>query len=202
MEYDEELFNALYNAKLPDGRVIHYCRELLYMGSPPRFRQQMRVLAPIVGPLTKSPMPGPKILIVGCGFSPLLDLDPDIIGTDPSPYIQEHKETEVGSPEKVYPYTVPYDIPESWHGRFDFVITDDVLPGLESTPSPSQPQTEAHEFLEECSAMGERVIHFVTSDIDEPDHPLFTYHSLEEWSEFAPDHVWVRDQTMEVIWPH
>jgi hypothetical protein len=195
--YDEELYDRIYKRTLPDGRTIRYGRELVRMSD--HWIKQYRVLTKIgVNDL------GP-ILLVGCGFSPLLTAFSNghkTIGTDPSPYIQKYQDQESDSPHRILPYAVPD--PEltkvAEQTEFRWVITDDALSSLNGECQIGRPrESEAEWFIDGCSELGTHVIHFVTTGTVH-DHPLYFLRTLEEWQEYAPHHLFIDANTYEVSW--
>lgn len=192
--YDKALYDDLYEATLPDGRVIHYGREFLELGDPPHWLNQRNLL--------KSLGVIDQVLLVGCGFSPLLEsFDRRTTwGTDPSPFIQANLRSEVKNWQRVLPYGVP---DKRLRSGFKWVITDDVLPGY-PVPEPVQPiarprsNPEVEGFLDGCTKLGDTVIHFITPGRGERGDSRLTWLSMDAWSQLAPDHIWIDNQTMQV----
>lgn len=201
--YDEELYEYLYKRTLPDGRTIYYGRELLNLGNPPDWVNQERVLRRLE---VKN---NDRILLVGCGFSPLLTaFGLATIGIDPSPYIQKYQGTESDSPRKILPYALPDPrIQEALSSlgvrrKFDWVISDDALSSLEADVLIGRPgESEAEQFLAACDEFGLKVIHFVTTGRADAEygHSMFTYKPLQEWQIMAPHHTWIDANAYEVI---
>lgn len=192
--YDQELYDDLYSTRMNDGRMLHYSREFLNLQDPPHWTQQRKILA-------KQGVMG-RILIVGCGFSPLLtafSVTDDVWGTDPSPFIQRHKREESDAPERIRPYAIP---DRRINRHFDWLIVDDVAPGYTVTAvvpvEGTRSNPEFEDFLQGCDDLSDNVIHFVTTKSDGGQDPRLTWLSLEQWASFAPDHTWIDNVTLEV----
>ncbi len=115
-----------------------------------------------------------KVLLVGCRFNPLLqELGDESWGTDPDPYVQQHKWEESDSPRQIMPYAVP---DKRLNRRtYDWVVTDDIIPSLEPEALSA--------FLAGCDDLAPNVVHFVTP-------PVIVH---------ATDHYWIDNDTLDVI---
>lgn len=205
LAYDQDLYDLLYSGTLPDGRTVRYGREYVNLEDPPHWTRQYETLMRLGLGQRLWGLPQATVLIVGCGFSPLLTAFGLVrtIGTDPSPYIQEHKHTESDTPEAILPYSVPDSrLSEALKGRVALVITDDVLSSLKADCIVGRPrETEAERFIDGCSELGDLIVHFVTTgrpDIPNFGHPMFTYRTLAEWQKYEPRHIWIDANTFEV----
>ncbi len=165
--WDQQLYDELYEATLPDGRVIHYGEEFLNLKDPPHWEQQLAALKAL-----QIEIPA---FLVGGGLSPLADM---MDGTDPSPLSKPSR----WPTQRKYNVAVPHpSLPKG----YATVITDDVLPGLSVEEVPA--------FIEGVHDIGDNVIHFVTPKTDAGLHPKLTWLTMDEWETFDPDATWVNN---------
>lgn len=202
LNYDETMYQALYNVGAPDGARIHYTRELYDLNQSWVARRLDMLPA---GLITSA-----NVLVVGCGFGWLMEhlLDAgaaSVTGVDPSPYVQankaDHSRADVAP--RIVSATVGVDNVSSVLQAVGFARTYSVV--IDDDAASSNSDVELTAFLNGCESLLQgnqksRIIHLVTpQQFGSVQSPFLNWKPMADWKALRSTHTWVDIHTGQVV---